>query len=316
MELIHNFTALTAHLAARRRRLRVAIVLGTDASTRYAVRRAADQGFVEPIFVGGREELLRHAEIRHLEARATFLDASDDAAAAAQAVSLVREGRADVLMKGLVRTDVLLHAVLHKEQGILPRGRVLTHIACANLRRYEKLLFFTDAAVIPFPTQAQRYEQVRYAARLCRKFGIAEPKIVLTHCTEKVDVHTFPFLTGYGELIAAAERGAFGSCLLDGPLDVKTACHLGSMEMKGIASPIRGAADALIFPDIEAANTFYKTITLFADAQTAGLLQGTSAPVVLTSRADAPLTKFYSLALAALAATEPHESQADEAPND
>lgn len=315
MEPIRSFKALTGHLSARRRRLRVAVVQGTDASTRYAVRRAADLGFAEPIFVGGCAELAQYAEIRYMAARTTYLDAADDAAAARQAVSLVREGRADILMKGLVRTDVLLHAVLHKEQGILPRGRVLTHIACAGLRRYGKLLFFTDAAVIPYPTQAQRTEQVRYAARLCRKFGIAEPKIVLAHCTEKVDTRTFPFLAGYGELIAAAGRGDFGACVLDGPLDVKTACHLGSMEMKGITSPIRGAADAIVFPDIEAANTFYKAITLFAGAETAGLLQGTSAPVVLTSRADAPLTKFYSLALAALAATEPQASQPGEAPN-
>lgn len=301
MTAITSFKELTAHLSQLRRRLRVAIVQGTDSSTRYAVRRAADAGFVEPIFVGGREELDMCPEIRNIAHLVTYAETNSPRDSAEEGVRLVREGRADILMKGLIKTDELLHAVLSKEHGILPRGRVLTHIACARLPHYGKMLFLTDAAVIPFPTQQQRIEQVRYVAELCRKFGIAEPRIALTHCTEKVDAKTFPFTVELRDLVEQGRRGDFGRCIIDGPLDVKTACHLESMEMKGIHSPIRGEADALVFPDIEAGNTFYKTITLFGGAETAGMLQGTTAPVVLTSRADSPLTKYYSLALAAIA---------------
>lgn len=301
MTPITTFKELTTHLSGLQRRLRVAIVQGTDSSTRYAVRRATDAGFVEPVFVGGREELDMCPEIRCIAHHVTHVETNSPKESAEEGVRMVREGRADILMKGLIKTDELLHAVLNKEQGILPRGRVLTHIACAQIPQYGKMLFLTDAAVIPFPTPAQRIEQVRYVVELCHKFGIAAPKVALTHCTEKVNVKTFPFTADYKDVVAMGSRGDFGQCVIDGPLDVKTACHVESMEMKGICSPIQGEADALVFPDIEAGNTFYKTITLFGGAETASMLQGTTAPVVLTSRADSPLTKYYSLALAAIA---------------
>jgi phosphate butyryltransferase len=203
-------------------------------------------------------------------------------------------------MKGLINTDNLLHVVLNKETGILPRGKVLTHITAARLPEYEKLLFFTDSAVIPHPTQEQRIQQVRYITSLCHSFGIDEPKVSLIHCTEKVNEKYFPFTLGYKEIIKMSEAGEFGPCIIDGPLDLKTSVSPESLRIKGIDSPIGGEADALVFPDIEAANVFYKSITLFLGVETAGTLQGTLAPVVLPSRSDSKLCKFYSLALAAI----------------
>jgi phosphate butyryltransferase len=135
---------------------------------------------------------------------------------------------------------------------------------------------------------------------VCRALGIEEPKISLIHCTEKVNEKYFPFTVGYREIVGMAERGEFGRCIIDGPLDLKTSVSPESMRIKGIKSPIGGDADALIFPDIEAANVFYKSITLFLGVETAGVLQGTMAPVVLPSRSDSKLCKFYSLALAAI----------------
>ena len=215
-------------------------------------------------------------------------------------MKMVREGRADILMKGLINTDNLLHVVLDKETGILPRGNVLTHITASQLPEYDKMLFFTDSAVIPYPTQEQRIQQIRYMVYVCHALGIEEPKISLIHCTEKVNEKYFPFTLGYKEIIKMAENGDFGRCIIDGPLDLKTSVSPESMRIKGINSPIGGEADALIFPDIEAANVFYKSITLFLGVETAGVLQGTMAPVVLPSRSDSKLCKFYSLALAAI----------------
>jgi len=162
-------------------------------------------------------------------------------------------------------------------------------------------LFFTDAAVIPCPTREQRIEQVRYVAGLCRAFGVEEPKIALIHCSEKVNEKHFPFTVEYRELVQMAKDGEFGKCIVDGPLDVKTSCNLHSMETKGINSPIHGEADAVIFPDIQAGNVFYKTLTLWAKAETAGILQGPSAPVVTPSRSDSGECKYYSLAVACMA---------------
>ena len=235
-------------------------------------------GFIEPIYVDG--------------------DDKDECAR--RAVSMVRNGEADILMKGLVNTDVVLRAILNKETGILRPGHVLTHIAMAEIPKYEKLLFFTDAAVIPKPTKEQRRQQIHYVNYVCHALGIEEPRIALIHCAEKVSEKTFPYTTDYLEIIALAQSGYFGRCIIDGPLDLKTSLDSVSLREKGIHSAIDGQADALIFPDIVAGNVFYKTLTLFAYTKTAGILQGTQKPVVMPSRSDSPEAKYHSLALAAI----------------
>ena len=174
-------------------------------------------------------------------------------------------------------------------------------LSVAEIPTYHKLLFFSDAAVIPYPTQEQRIEQVRYAASICRKIGISTPRIALIHCSEKPS-NKFPFVDGYRDIRMMAEAGIFGACLVDGPLDVKSACSAHALNAKGITSVLNGDADVLIMPDIEAGNAFYKSMTLFADAHTAGILCGTLCPVVVPSRGDSSEAKYNSIlfALAAL----------------
>ena len=300
METIKSFEDMVIHLAQRNDRKRVAVVWAADRNSQVSVARALEIGFIEAIFVGCQAEVEANESIMRYASHVSFIPADDRDEAARISVKLVRDGGADILMKELINTDNLLHVVLNKETGILPRGHVLTHITAARLPEYEKLLFFSDSAVIPYPTQDQRIQQIRYMLYVCRALGIEEPKISLIHCTEKVNEKYFPFTVGYREIVGMAERGEFGRCIIDGPLDLKTSVSPESMRIKGIKSPIGGDADALIFPDIEAANVFYKSITLFLGVETAGVLQGTMAPVVLPSRSDSKLCKFYSLALAAI----------------
>ena len=281
-------------------RKRVAVVWAADESTQYAIVRSLDDGFIDAIMVGCREQLEQLEGFKRHAAHITYVDTDDRDEAAKLAVALVREGKANILMKGLINTDNLLKAVLNKETGILPKGNVLTHVTTAYIPGYERLLMFTDAAVIPCPTREQRIEQVKYVAALSRSMGVEEPKIALIHCSEKVNEKHFPFTLEYRELAEMAAKGEFGSCIVDGPLDIKTACNLHSMETKGIQSPIHGEADAVIFPDIQAGNVFYKTLTLWAKAETAGILQGPTAPVVTPSRSDSGECKFFSLAVAAM----------------
>ena len=164
---------------------------------------------------------------------------------------------------------------------------------------YDKLLFFSDAAVIPRPTLQQRIEMIWYAIHTCRHFGIEQPRISLIHCTEKVSAK-FPHSLDYVNIVELAEAGEFGNVIIDGPLDVRTSCEQASGNIKGIVSPINGQADVLIFPNIESGNTFYKSVSLFANADMAGLLQGPVCPVVLPSRSDSGLSKYYSMAMACL----------------
>lgn len=300
MEKITNFDQLTSHLSQLGKRKRVAVVCASDSSTQNAVAKAIREGFAEAVFVGRKSDVEGNEEILSVAQWVDYIDIDDIDEAARAAVRLVREGKADILMKGLINTDNLLRAVLNKEAGILPKGNVLTHITASYIPGFPRMLFFTDAAVIPYPTHEQRVEQVRYVAKLCRDFGIAEPKISLIHCTEKPNGKFFPFTERYAEIISQAEAGDFGPCVVDGPLDLKTSCCKESLDKKGIHSTLDGQADALVFPDIEAGNVFYKTITLFANAETAGMLAGTLAPVVLTSRSDSLACKYCSLAVAAI----------------
>ena len=300
MKAITNFEQLTAHLTERGTRKRVAVVCASDSSTQNSVAHALREGFVDAIFIGSREAVEANADIQSHIGHISYVDASTPDEAAQKAVALVREGKADILMKGLINTDNLLHAVLNKETGILPRGQVLTHITASAIPGYPKLLFFTDAAVIPYPTHEQHVEQVRYIIKLCHDFGIAEPKVSLIHCSEKVGGKFFPFTERYSEIIEQGKAGDFGACIIDGPLDLKTSCCKESLVKKGINSPLDGDSDAVVFPDIQAGNVFYKAITLFCHAETAGILAGPIAPVVLPSRGDSEQCKYCSLALAAI----------------
>lgn len=276
---------------------RIAAVCPTDQSTQAALRRAAEEGIARPLCFGGGD--VAEGFCQSIDG-AEYRPAESPAEAARQAVAAVREGEASILMKGLVETADLLRAVLDKERGLLPEGRVLLHIAATEMPTYDKLLFFTDSAVIPYPTFEQRRAQVAEVSALCHAFGIDEPRISLIHCSEHAS-SKFPHTLEYASLIEQARQGAFGrGVILDGPLDVRTSCDAVALKVKGIKSPIEGKADALVFPDIEAANVFYKTVTFFAKGTTAGILCGTSSPVVLPSRGDSAETKYYSLAMAAL----------------
>ena len=248
---------------------KVALVCPTDDHTKEVMLRAMDNDVAEfECFYG------------------------DDASV--RAVECVRSGGAGVLMKGAVNTDVLLRAALDKEHGILQKGRVMAHIAVASIPGWERPLIFSDAAVVPRPDVEQMDAIVRYTVEAARNLGIATPKLALTNFTEKENPK-FPQTAVYQEIRRRAGEGRYGSVEVGGPMDVKSALDSESGSIKGIASPVVGNADILIFPNIEAGNTFYKTLTLFAHATIAGWLAGTEVPVVVTSRADSVESKYYSL---------------------
>lgn len=298
MNRVKNFEGLSAHLALNGIRRRVAVVCASDEHTQLAVSRALGEGLVEVWFVGSTEEVRRRPGLVRHGASVHYVEAATGEEAARKAVEMAREGVVDVVMKGLLGTDVILHAVLNKEWGILPPGSVLTHISACQIPSFRRLLFFSDAAVIPYPNRHQLSAETRYLAALCRAIGIEEPRISLIHCTEKVNERLFPHTADYRYVIEQAAAGHYGRCIVDGPLDVRASCDAESLAIKKIHSPLEGKADALVFPDIEAANAFYKTVTLFTNATTACILQGAAVPVVLPSRGDSTTSKYYSLVMA------------------
>ncbi len=300
MQPTQSFSTLISALRSLKSRKRVALVCPNDSHTEYVIRRSLKEGIADFLLVTGGVKAAFVDELaekypEHVDIFST--DSTDEAAV--MAVHLVREGKADVLMKGTLNTDNLLRAVLNKEHGLLEKGNVMTHVTVAQIPSYKKLLVFSDAAVIPKPTTEQFDAILRYQVEVCKKLNIECPHIALIHCTEKVN-EKFPHTLSYEILKQNAKEGKYGNVEVDGPMDVKTACDAESGDLKGISSPVVGNADALIFPNIESGNVFYKTITLFANAETAGMLYGTTAPIVVASRADSGESKFNSLALACL----------------
>lgn len=298
MGTIQNFNDIISRLQSVRKRKRVAMVCPNDTHTEYVVRRGLKEGFADFVLVCSGACSPEFEEIRTLHPDHVSVCMADDPDdAARRAVALVREGQADVLMKGTINTDNLLRAILDKQCGLLEPGHVLSHVTVAQVPSYGKLIVFSDAAVIPRPTTEQFEAIMRYAVDVCRRIGVDSPRVALINCTEKVS-EKFPHTLSYNILKQKAAEGIFGDVLVAGPMDVKTACDAESGAIKGIVSPVVGNADVLIFPNIESGNVFYKTITLFANAETAGMLCGTGAPVVVASRADSCESKYYSLALA------------------
>lgn len=297
---IKTFEDLIDLLVKRGSRKRLAVVNGIDGHTLNAVEMALDEGIVDVIFVGGKEIISRNEAMRHYHNHIEYVDAADPIDAAHKAVGLVREGKADMLMKGRLNTDDLLRAVLDKETGMLTKGSVLTQMTLTEIPGYDHMIMFSDAAVIPFPTQEQRIAQVRYVVNAWHIIGVEEPRVSLIHCSEKTDARHFPYTAGYKDIIDMAKRGEFGKCIVDGPLDLTTSLSAEALATKGLKSSLEGRADALIFPNIEVGNVFHKALTFFVHARTASVLQGTMAPVVLPSRGDTPEAKFLCIALAAL----------------
>lgn len=300
MDQLKNFTELIARFSAMSDKKRVVVVCPADAPTISVIGRCLHKSLCSFELVATPEHLEIAEKMQTLYPDMVNVHIAEDIPSAAKlGVKLIHDGKGDVLMKGRINTDQLLKAVLDKECGLLPKGNVMSHISIAQIPGYHKLLMFSDSTVIPQPNLEQYKAIIKYDVSLLHKLGVACPKVALIHFTEKVNPK-FPHTLDYVELKKLASEGEFGEVEIDGPMDAKTACDAHSAKIKGIESNVAGDADLLILPDLEAGNVFYKTISLFAHAEMAGLLTGTRVPVVVPSRADSDASKFNSLALACL----------------
>lgn len=300
MDTISSFAELTAHLTSVNCRKRMAVANAVDSHTLDAVLRAVDLGIVEAFLIGDVASIESPHLFEHpLSPFVHIIDKPDVLEATLEAVRMVRSGEADILMKGLVNTDVLLRAILDKEKGILPPGKVLTYNAAMEIPNYHKLVFFSDPVVIPSPNLMQRTAMIKYAISTAYKFGIVKPKVALIHATEVANpkIH---YMQDYLDIMQMWRMGEFGDVIMDGPLDIFLALDAERGRIKNVQTPVLGDADILIFPNFECANCFYKGLSLFAGAEMGGLLQGTDKPVVLTSRSESVDSKFYSIAMACI----------------
>jgi phosphate butyryltransferase len=302
MNSILSFAELTSHLTQVNSRKKMAVANAVDSHTLDAVLRAVDLGIIEAYLIGDVASIESPQLFEHnLSPFVHIIDVPEVKEAALESVRMVKSGEADILMKGLVNTDVLLRAILDKEKGILKPGTVMSYNAAMEIPNYRKLIFFSDPVVIPSPNLVQRTAMVKYAINTAHKFGISKPKIALVHATEVANPK-IQYMQDYLDIMQMWRDGEFGDVIMDGPLDIFLALDKERGSIKNVPSPVMGDADILILPNFESANIFYKGLALFAGAQMGGLLQGTDNPVVLTSRSETTLSKFYSIAMACVMA--------------
>ncbi len=280
---------------------RLAVAAGHDPNTIQAAARAAAEDIAKVTLVGDRSRIEDLCREHGLDAGVfTIIDERNDGKAGAEAVRLVRAGEADVLMKGLIGTEKYMRLILDKDQGLLPPKAVLSHITVLDIPAYQalhgKLLIVSDVAIIPDPDLATKVQIVQYLIDAAHAFGIEDPKVALVAATEKVNPK-MPACVDAAIITQMNRRGQIAGATVDGPLALDVALSPEACAIKGLASPVGGAADCLLFPDIEAGNVFYKGATILGGGRLAAAVVGTTAPCVLTSRADTEESKYFSIAL-------------------
>ena len=281
---------------------RIAVAWAQDSNTLSAVHKAVAGGFAEAMMIGNPAEIIDACRKAGIDERMfTIISSENDHQASRDAVRMARNGEVDIVMKGLVGSDVFLRAVMDKDNGLMLPDAVLSYVGAIEIPTYHKLIFITDPAVIPFPDLDQKIAMVRYAIEMAGKFGVEKPKIALIGASEKMSRH-FPNNVDYAIMCKMADRGQIKNCIIDGPIDLFLACDRKSVEIKGVKTPINGNADILLFPSLESSNPFYKSLMLFAEGELAGLLRGTSKPVVLMSRSESEKSKYFCIALSCLMA--------------
>ena len=265
---------------------------------------AAQAGLIDPILVGPAAKIEETARSANVDlGKLEIVDAADSMDSAKKAVDLVKQGRAEVLMKGSLHSDELLSAIVSKDGG-LRTGRRISHVFVMDVPTYHKVLIITDAAINIAPTLEDKVDICQNAIDLVnslRHDKPEKPKVAILAAVETVTTK-MPATIDAAALCKMAERGQIKGGILDGPLAFDNAISKQAAETKGIKSAVAGDPDILLAPDLEAGNILAKQLTFLANADSAGLVLGAKVPVILTSRADSVRSRIASCAVAALVA--------------
>ncbi len=262
---------------------------------------AGQKGLIEPVLVGPAAKIREVAAKAKVDlGRAEIVDVPHSHAAAAKAVELVRQGKAELLMKGSLHTDELLGAVVARETG-LRAGRRISHVFIMDVPTYHKVLIVTDAAISIAPSLEDKVDICQNAIDLAISLGVDRPKVAILAAVETV-TSKMPATLDAAALCKMAERKQITGGVLDGPLAFDNAISKEAARTKGIQSEVAGDPDILLAPDLEAGNILAKLLSFLANADSAGLVLGAKVPIILTSRADSVRSRIASCAVGMLAA--------------
>ena len=307
--MITNFKELVEE-ARKLGRARVVVIEAHNREVLEGLKEAEPMGLAEPVLVGDPEKIERVArEVGYIVRPETLLGSSSEDDSLRLSIGLVRDGKADLLMKGKIPTAKMVRAVLDKDRGL--RAGLLSQVVLYKVPGIPRLLLISDAAINIAPTLEQKAEICRNAIEVAHAIGIEEPKLALLAAIEFVNP-AMPATVDAAALTQMNRRGQIAGAYLEGPLALDVPLSRFAAECKNIQSPVVDAADILIAPDIEAANILGKAASYLAGAESAGIVVGTKTPLVLLSRAEPPQTKIYSIALALLVMKHQQKSRTAE----
>lgn len=281
------------------KRKRLVVVCAEDEYVMDSVEQARKLGIVIPILIGNRldiEEKMKMLKISCEEYEIVDVVMKEDAAKIA--VKFIREGKADILMKGLLDTKVILKEVVNKETGI-KKNKVLSHISVLEFPTLSRLLFVTDGAMVPYPTKEQKIELIHNGVSLLHQIGYDKPKVGIASSVEKPNPAIISSIDAW-EIVEQLKEDERLDYEIDGPLAMDNLVSVEAAKHKGIVSHVAGYADLIVVPNIDAGNILIKTATFLSNAKSAGIVVGAVCPIVVVSRADSVDAKLASIALGVL----------------
>jgi phosphate butyryltransferase len=292
-----NFEQLISRVKSKEKK-RLAIASAEGGEIIEAVKQATEAGIISAVLIGDQtkiEELCRkqNLDLNDVE----IVHVPDPKHTARKAVQMVKEGRAQLLMKGKVDTPTMLKAVLDKEGG-LRTGALLSHVAVVEVKTYPKFMLVTDGGMNIRPDLKQKADILRNAVDVTRMIGIVKPKVSCLAAIELVNPE-MPETVDSAGLVKMAERGDIPDVTIDGPVAFDVAIDAEAARMKGITSPVAGDTDIFLVPDIASGNILVKSLIYLAGAKVGGVVVGGGAPIVLLSRSDSAAMKLYSMAVGA-----------------
>lgn len=277
----------------------VSVAVAHDEGVLEAVRMASEQGIAKSILVGNAKKIKPLVAEMGLQEKTKIIDVPEEKEAVQKAVSFVKEGQAQVLMKGLINSSDFLKVVLNPEVG-LKNGRLLSHLAAFEIPDQGKIVFHTDGGMVISPNLEEKKDILLNAIKALKKMEMDNPKIAVLTANERVSPK-MPSTIDAKALVEMRQKGEIPVGIIEGPISMDVAVNPNAANHKGIESKITGETDLFLVPNIEAGNMIGKTLIYYGHAKMAGLILGATNPIVMTSRAESAEGKLNSLALACLA---------------
>ena len=285
---------------------RVAVAAAEHDHVIEAVLQAQKAGFADPWLLGRKaqiKELVEQCGGSIAEDHYIDIPSNDPNEIAAKAIELVREGKADFIMKGKLNTSEIIRAALNKQTG-LNHSKVVTSFAFAQIPGYHKLVVFNDSGIIPYPTFEQKVEQIKLVSEALRNMGYDEDIKVAALAPAETLNPKIPESVEAARLKEMCEEGQFPGCQIEGPISFDLAMDREAGAVKGYDSPVAGNTDVLLFPNLASGNFTSKMLQLFGGGITIGMALGAGVPIAMSSRAATARAKYYSLAMAAISVKE------------